>query len=195
MARAASTPRRTSSDPIPLKMGEMAEVGAPPVEPVPPLVGLVLEPVGVVPPPVKLEPVVPGVKVLPRSLGELIDPRADGELPVSLEELPLSSATKEGEAAELTVTVPRSSVMTCWLGRAMGREDVSLGGRRPATLLAALSSVSRLTLIWRPSRVRAAEAPDTVSVALVTAMVMPSSLRSELRAEMGSDSGADLPTA
>ncbi len=77
---------------------------------------------------------------------------------------------------------------------------MSFAGSSDANLLAAVSSVSRLTWISRPSSSRLAEGPLTLSVVFVTAIVMPSSLRSVFRAETGSDpsglpEGAWMPSA
>ena len=62
-------------------------------------------------------------------------------------------------------------------------------------MLAALSSVLRSMVIFRPSSVRLAEGPLTLSVALVTDKEMPSSLSSVLIDEIGRDSGALWPAA
>ena len=65
-----------------------------------------------------------------------------------------------------------------------------MAGRSEANWFAASSSVLRSMVILRPSSVRLAEGPLTLSVALVTAMEMPSSFSSLLMDAMGSDSGA-----
>ena len=109
--------------------------------------------------------------------------------------LPLLPATNAGEAVELTCTVARSRV-SCWsLGSATGSCEVSEAGRSEANLFAASSRVLRSMVILRPSRVRLAEGPLTVSVALVTAMEMPSSFSSLLMDAIGSESGAFWPAA
>src|SRR5580704_12773576 len=83
---------------------------------------------------------------------------------------------------------------------ANGSWEMSFAGSSDANLLAAVSSVLRLTWISRPSSSRLAEGPLTLSVVFVTAIVMPSSLSSVFRAETGSDpsglpEGAWMPAA
>ncbi len=132
---------------------------------------------------------------LPVKAGLLVT--EDGDAPDAEPEpvLPLLPATKAGDAVELTCTVARSKVTCCSFGIATGSWEVSEGGRREANWLAAASRVLRSITILRPSRVRLAEAPLTVSVALVSDMVMPSSLSTVLMEEIGSDSGALCPAA
>ena len=110
-------------------------------------------------------PVKPRLPMLPTAStafeGDVVDVAGAGAAAVL--------ATKVGEAVELTWTVARSRVSCCSLGMATG----SCGGQLEAAaveanLLAALSSVLRLMVIFTPSSVRLAEGPFTLSVALVT---------------------------
>ena len=73
-------------------------------------------------------------------------------------------SVKACEAEEATLTVPRSMVMTCWLGTATGSCEVTDSGSSEANLLAAESSVSRLMVSFSPSSVRLAPAPWIESV-------------------------------
>src|ERR1700722_14477972 len=161
----------TSAAPTPLKAGaitddvgvDAVEVGLPEVE---------VDPVGVEPevpppyvPPVPVVPAKPGVPPELPVMSEL--ETADGLDPLepdaALPEFPPLPAAKDGEAVELTCRLARSSV-SCWsLGKATGSCDVSDAGRSPATMLSGESSVLRSMLILRPSRVRAADGPLTVS--------------------------------
>ncbi len=68
-------------------------------------------------------------------------------------------------------------------------------GNSVANWLAALSNVLRSMVKVSPWSVRLAEGPLTLSVALVTATVMPSSLSNVLIDETGNESGAALPSA
>ena len=143
-------------------------------------------------PVVPANPALPELPVSAAVTAEGDEPEDDPD-PVPV--FPLLPAAKAGEAVELTCTGARSSV-SCWsLGSATGSCDVTDAGNKVDRRLSGESSVLRSMLIVSPSRVRLADGPLTVSVALVTAMETPSCLSSALRVEIGMAIGALWPAA